>query len=277
MAGRIASGLQFALASLALLSLHLIHGSTLLLSLLLHLASSFQSGSQRLDSSTLASDELRWRKKRPRHFAVVFVPAARGRFEWKKLSYVPWSQDAVLQGMLEDVTQLVQWCSRLDIQSLQLYDEDGGCRRPIRKPTLADSMRTGLLRRRSDNVETALASISALPNFEKRSSTVYVYERLKIMILSREDGKERFATVAAGLAKAVNAGFVPREEVNVEFLQEKLICKPRTPHLGSAFGPLLIRSNAASTFAEPDLLLVLGGLHLRLRGFPPWHSRLSEI
>lgn len=31
------------------------------------------------------------------------------------------------------------------------------------------------------------------------------------------------------------------------------------------------------TFAEPDLLLVLGGPYLRLRGFPPWQIRLTEM
>lgn len=28
---------------------------------------------------------------------------------------------------------------------------------------------------------------------------------------------------------------------------------------------------------EPEMLLVLGGLHLRLRGFSPWHIRICEI
>jgi hypothetical protein len=124
MTGRIASGLQLALASLVLLLLHLIHGSTLLLSLFLHLASSLQSGSQRLDSSSLHQDQLRWRKKRPRHLAVVFVPAARGRFDWIKLRYVPWARRVVLEGMLQDIHELVQWCSKLDIKTVHLYDED---------------------------------------------------------------------------------------------------------------------------------------------------------
>ena len=125
MAGRIASGLQLALASLVLLLLHLIHGSTLLLSLLLHLAASLQSGSQRLESSSLQQDRLRWRKKRPKHLAIVFVPAARGRFDWRELRYVPWPAGVVVEGMLRDLSELVQWNSSLDLESLQLYDEHG--------------------------------------------------------------------------------------------------------------------------------------------------------
>lgn len=33
----------------------------------------------------------------------------------------------------------------------------------------------------------------------------------------------------------------------------------------------------AGRFAEPDLLLVLGGPYLRLKGFPPWEVRLTEL
>lgn len=127
MAGRVAGAVQLTLASLVLLLLHLIHGSTLLLSLVLHLSSSFQSGSQRLDSSTLAKDAARWSKKRPKHLAIVFVPAARGRFEWRTLQYVPWAEDVVLRGMLQDVKELAQWSRKLGIRGLQLYDEQGAC------------------------------------------------------------------------------------------------------------------------------------------------------
>lgn len=125
MTGRIASGLQLALASLVLLLLHLIHASTLLLSLFLHLAASLQSGSQRLDSSSLQQDRLRWRKKRPKHLAIVFVPAARGRFDWRQLRYVPWPAKVVVKGMLRDLRELVRWSHSLAIESLQLYDEHG--------------------------------------------------------------------------------------------------------------------------------------------------------
>lgn len=33
----------------------------------------------------------------------------------------------------------------------------------------------------------------------------------------------------------------------------------------------------AESLAEPDLLVVLGGPYLRLKGFPPWQIRLTEM
>lgn len=66
------------LATIVLLTLHLIHGSTLLLTLLLQCGNALQSTRARLDATTLHKDAQRW-KKVPKHLAVVFVPAARGK------------------------------------------------------------------------------------------------------------------------------------------------------------------------------------------------------
>ena len=120
------SALQSLLALLILVVLHGVHGCTLIFTLVLHLWASLQSGSRRLSSSTLRQDAARWRaRKLPRHLAVVFVPAARGKFEWSELRYRPWSEKVVLQGMLEDVTHLARWCNQLELESLILYDEAG--------------------------------------------------------------------------------------------------------------------------------------------------------
>ncbi|CAD6586185.1 MAG: hypothetical protein CYPHOPRED_003441 [Cyphobasidiales sp. Tagirdzhanova-0007] len=104
-----------------------------------------------------------------------------------------------------------------------------------------------------------MTSLSAVPSnqdvFTIGPSTLVV-DGLRISLLSLEDGKERIADVASGLAKAITAGFLGKEDVTVNLMQEKLY---------------------SSLCPEPELLIVLGGLHLRLRGFPPWHIRLSEI
>lgn len=118
--------LQSLLALLILVVLHGVHGCTLVLTLVLHLWASLQSGTRRLSSSTLQKDYARWRvRKLPMHLAVVFVPAARGKFEWSKFRYRPWSEKVVLEGMLDDVAHLVRWCRELDLESLMLYDEAG--------------------------------------------------------------------------------------------------------------------------------------------------------
>jgi undecaprenyl pyrophosphate synthase len=57
------------------------------------------------------------------------------------------------------------------------------------------------------------------------SSSFLVNGKLRILLLSKEDGKPHVARVARGIAKAVNAGFVSRDEVDVDYVQEKLYCE----------------------------------------------------
>lgn len=122
---RIAGVLRFSLSLLVLVTLHLVHGSTLLVSLFVHLVTSLQSGASRLSSESLEEDTVRWSTKKPAHLALIFVPAARGKFEWRQFRYRPWEEHVVLEGMVEDIQELVRWCKKLGISSLTIYDEQG--------------------------------------------------------------------------------------------------------------------------------------------------------
>ena len=72
-----------------------------------------------------------------------------------------------------------------------------------------------------------MTSLSAVPSnqdvFTIGPSTLVV-DGLRISLLSLEDGKERIADVASGLAKAITAGFLGKEDVTVNLMQEKLYC-----------------------------------------------------
>lgn len=137
---RLAGG---ALACLVLLVLHLIHGSTLLLALFLHLINHIRlstststltrPGGNTSDTNSnpstkaLSDDITIWKNKKkiPSCLGVIFVPSARGYFSFKKFRYTAWSEDVVFQGMMEDVIKIVSWSRRLEIDSLLLYDENG--------------------------------------------------------------------------------------------------------------------------------------------------------
>jgi hypothetical protein len=127
MSSRLRNALSFIPAVIVLLIAHALHALTLILTLVLHLYASLQPGSRRLEASNLDIDIARWREhKIPNCIALVFVPAARGRFVWRKGSYEPWKEENVLQGLLEDTVGLVRWCNRIKgIESLILYDEKG--------------------------------------------------------------------------------------------------------------------------------------------------------
>ena len=56
------------------------------------------------------------------------------------------------------------------------------------------------------------------------SSSFLLDGKLRISLLSKEAGKPHVARVAKGIAKAVNAGFISQDEVDVDYVQEKLYC-----------------------------------------------------
>lgn len=117
------------LAFLVLLVLHLIHGSTLLIALFLHLINHIQVGSSSSSSRrrTISDNDISmWkRSKIPKCLSIIFVPSARGYFSFSKFKYIAWDRDIVRQGMIKDVIDLINWCKELGIDCLLLYDENG--------------------------------------------------------------------------------------------------------------------------------------------------------
>lgn len=117
------------LAFLVLLALHLIHGSTLLLALFLHLINHVQLTTSSCNTSTsnINEDDVRlWKQRKvPKCLGVIFVPSARGYFSFSSLRYKAWDQEIVFQGMAKDVLDMVLWCKKLEVDTLLLYDENG--------------------------------------------------------------------------------------------------------------------------------------------------------
>jgi hypothetical protein len=133
---RIQSALSTLAAFTILLTLHAIHGSTLLLALFLHLINHLRlclptsSGilSHSIPSTkTLVQDVSLWKSRKlpPKTLGMIFVPAARGYFSLSKLRYTPWDEETVYNGMQNDIGNLVEWAKRLEIENLVLYDENG--------------------------------------------------------------------------------------------------------------------------------------------------------
>ncbi|KAK9900022.1 Undecaprenyl diphosphate synthase [Cystobasidium minutum MCA 4210] len=260
------------LAFLVLLCLHLIHSTTLILALILHLIHHFRlslhgSGSHSSDDTTTTTstyattrrrfglkeeDITLWKaKKVPKCLGIIFVPPARGYFSLRHLKYKAYENESVYLGMQDDAIRLVGWAVELGIEELLLYDENGIFKRH------SSQLQSAI---QSNYASTSSSSRSASPSSVSNPSDLTTFvlrdHKLRIRLLSREDGKEHLATVTRGIAKGVQSGFILKDEIDVDYVQEKLY---------------------SSLCPEPDLLIVLGGLHLRLRGFPPWHTRLSEI
>ena len=220
---------QLVPAFLILALLHSVHAFTLLLTLLFHLSSSLQPGSLRLASTALNHDAARWSKsKKPAHLAIIFVPAARGKFDWTRARYTPWSEQVVYQGFIEDLQALVKWCKRLEIKSLILYDEKGvwfSCKFGFGNSLHLPVSNPGILQRHIKEIQLALRSQYDTTRLFKLSKTTLVLDDLRISLLASDDGREQLAKVAAGFAKAVSGGFIEEDDITITAVQEKIFCE----------------------------------------------------
>ncbi|GAA6022245.1 hypothetical protein JCM8202_001991 [Rhodotorula sphaerocarpa] len=212
-------------------------------------------------------EEGRWTKV-PRHLAVALVPVS-GQGERRAVQ----RHVGVLQSLLS-------WSRQLGIATLSVYDETGAILRhatghadalgmPVVSSsdsaeaegivTLAEplwsSPKLGSLPSSPDGTSTPR---SAQEDASADSSTTLVAEetpssRFHLNLLSRAAGRPRLAGLARELAyKAQRTG----KTLHSEQVSEAVDALP---------------------LDEPDLLLVLGGSYLRLRGFPPWQLRLTEM
>jgi undecaprenyl pyrophosphate synthase len=96
-------------------------------------------------------------------------------------------------------------------------------------PNLHDICIPGILKRYADRLHASLASLQQKGQSEIESfivsPTTFVQDGLRISLLSREDGKEHVAKVTKSLAKGIQAGFIDKEEIDVDYLQEKIYCE----------------------------------------------------
>jgi dehydrodolichyl diphosphate syntase complex subunit NUS1 len=87
--------------------------------------------------------------------------------------------------------------------------------------------------------------------------TSYNYEplQLSLLLLSAEDGREMLVDLTRTLAAMAQRGKVSPIDITVELIDTEMM---------------------ESVMKEPDLL-VLFGPRVELKGYPPWHLRLTEI
>lgn len=131
------------------------------------------------------------------------------------------------------------------------------------------------MKRHNDKIFAALvASPSESPQCSRVSSNAMKAYGMRITLLSKDDGKHHLSTVARGLAKATWAGILTRDCIDIDYAQRKVLGDFRIENTNAQ---RLTQSLTDTLCPEPDLMIVLGGLHLRLRGFSPWHARLCEI
>ncbi|SCV70368.1 BQ2448_1762 [Microbotryum intermedium] len=265
-----------------------------------------QLKNQRVIDLNVEAEKRRW-KKTPRHLAVLFHP---GMPVESVTSWCSWSGStsrqarraefelAQLARMTDELKKLVRWCDGLGIAQLSVYDEQGESTSPYRTldryaPAVEASLASScvIIPESTPSLDTrrhperplhtfrlAFSTPSALKSpsgkrvrFQSSSSDgtvtppgresdsgyglsdlgsetpIATSSSLAVNILSRRSGRPHLASIARQLAEGQDLGHSVEEAIE------------------------------AGSFSEPDLLLVLGGPYLRLRGFPPWQLRLTEM
>ncbi|SCZ87532.1 BZ3500_MvSof-1268-A1-R1_Chr2-2g04998 [Microbotryum saponariae] len=242
----------------------------------------------------LEAEKRRW-KKTPTHLAVLFHP---GMPVESVSSWFSWSGStsrqarraevelAQLSRMTDELRKLVRWCDGLGIAQLSP---------------------SGILDRFAPAVEASLSSSCVIipestPSSETRRHPPLHAFRLAFstpMALKSSTGKRvRFQTSSSDgtvtpPGREIDSGYglsdlgsetpiATSSVLSVNLLSRR----SGRPHLasiarqlaeGQNLGHSIEEAIEAGSFSEPDLLLVLGGPYLRLRGFPPWQLRLTEM
>ncbi|MBW0494838.1 hypothetical protein O181_034553 [Austropuccinia psidii MF-1] len=206
--------------------------------------------------------------KIPNHLAVLWVPI---NYHLNTilsptliaLSFIDHNKKIQLQSknqlnsIFHDVLKLLSWAQDIGIHEITLYDERG----------LLKSHQLELLEYLSNssfiNHRTQISSIqenlmgpSAQVSYEiKQCGT---FKSLRLNLIDQAQGHQHLAKVAQEFLCMIDGkdSIIKRESLDVKTIDEK-IC--------------------STSIQPPDLLMVLGGRSLRLRGFPPWQLSVTEI
>lgn len=87
-------------------------------------------------------------------------------------------------------------------------------------------MSLGIFKHRSIDLQQSIKQSNPTLECHKLSENTFLLDNaLRIKLLSRMDGKEHLASVTRGIAKGVQGGFIAKQEIDVDFVQEKLYCE----------------------------------------------------
>ncbi|KAG0147526.1 hypothetical protein CROQUDRAFT_656097 [Cronartium quercuum f. sp. fusiforme G11] len=219
-------------------------------------------------------EEMERLKKRANHVAVIWVPvnglvnrlmSLNHIFDTSGRTSEEVQERAELGAMVADVERLMRWSKRAGIKELSFYDERGLLKK-YQYDVLESLALTDIVGVRDSisllPTNTGVDHVDLLPAFTltyNAASPSLPSQTMRLNILSRRHGHQHLAQVARKLVDELRDQKNPEralDALNVKAVGEKIT--------STSIGP-------------PDLIMVLGGRSLRLRGFPPWQLSLSEI
>ncbi|ODQ78529.1 hypothetical protein BABINDRAFT_172275 [Babjeviella inositovora NRRL Y-12698] len=159
-----------------------------------------------------------------------------------------------IDGLMSDCGKLAAWSLASGIPHLSFYETSGAIKEHTPELTRAIT-KTLSLYFGPDNIPTFSIRIPRTRTVIYSTGEKPEKISLRILLLSREDGKPTIVALTKSMARLAAEGELDPKDVTISLVDGEL---------------------TALVGHEPDLLIQFGPI-LDLQSYPPWHIRLSEI
>ncbi|KAF2751006.1 di-trans,poly-cis-decaprenylcistransferas-like protein [Sporormia fimetaria CBS 119925] len=169
---------------------------------------------------------------------------------------------AGLEGLVNDVGEIAAWAASAGIPFLSVYEKTGKLKNYIQQTHTSISStleayfgprRTPTLSVRAPHLQSYSPPLT--PDSDSNDPKKPPRQHLTVLLLSAEDGRDTLVDLTKTLTEMAQNGALRPEQIDSQLIDSELC-------------------DAVST--EPDLL-VLFTPEVRLKGYPPWQLRLTEI
>jgi dehydrodolichyl diphosphate syntase complex subunit NUS1 len=169
-----------------------------------------------------------------------------------------------LDGLLNDVGDIVAWCASAGIPMLSIYERRGVLKRCV--PQAYQRIRATLHSYFGDTPYAPCPTISVRaanePSYSPPTTPSTADDEvdprrhhLNILLLSEDDGRSNLVDLTKTLATMAQQQKLNPDDITADVIEAEI---------------------SESVMGEPDLLIIFGP-RVILEGYPPWQVRLTEI
>ncbi|KAI9847402.1 MAG: hypothetical protein M1837_002591 [Sclerophora amabilis] len=169
-----------------------------------------------------------------------------------------------LERLMDEVAEIAAWCACADIPMLSIYEPTGRLKRYM--PSLSNAVSSKLrayFGPKHPNLQLGAPHMGTYFNGElldkthpsTSDSVAPPSANLSLLLISSEDGRESVVDLTKTLAEMSQRGKISASDINLTLVDAEL---------------------TENVMDEPDLLILFDS-EVRLRAYPPWQLRLTEI
>ena len=167
-----------------------------------------------------------------------------------------------LEVLLDNVAEISAWCACVGVPMLSVYEPTGALKRyiPTTHQTVAAKLHSYFGAKRP-SLQVRAPHMPSFLNGDISEDTEHEQEtsnhlgHLSLLLLSSEDGRSTLVDLTKTLAEMSQHDKLSPSDISLDLIDAEI---------------------SESVMEEPDLLLLFGP-EVKLKGYPPWHLRLTEI